>query len=159
MFPSSTLDVTGEGIFLQDNFIIAHFPISPPLEADIVARASAFSSKKYLVDVNPERISRFLSRAKRLIDRYDKPMAEIRFDAGHLSFKQIGTTAGTREFVLGKKAFDEVLNFPSVLFSMNELSTPLDYIDTLALDHLDKHVLVLQSELLPFQYIIRGMSF
>jgi hypothetical protein len=156
-FPESSLDVTDEGIFLADNFIMAHFPVSPSLEVDIVAVATEFTSKKLLVNVNPDKIKRFLSRAKCLTDRHVDPLAEIRLKAGHLSFKQVGSAAGTEEFMLGQKAFAQAVTFPSVLFSMDELSTPLDYIDSLTLDHLDKQVLILQSDVPPFQYIIRGM--
>jgi len=153
LYPDLMLDVTRDGIFVEDDQVCCQLPLSPPLDHDLFAVADRFSTKKITAEIDPAAVKRFLLRAKALTNRHMSSVVELRIEAGNLILLHKAFTSRTEEYLLAD-GIDPSASLAPLLLPIELMTVPLEHVDTVVLDHLPQGVLVLQREHPTFEYVL-----
>lgn len=160
---ASILDAAPEGAALEidenDVYCVAgtfRLLIKPikPLKQDIRALRDNFASNEVIAVLPHDRIAAFIKRAGAMAESAKHTYVQLEVAEGCLKFAFSEGLATTDEYHLVEGL--EGADLPPIKLDAARMARVLMHTDRLILDHLDKGVLILDGEKLPFSYMIAG---
>jgi hypothetical protein len=156
-YPESSMDVTDEGLFVVNDCLTAHLPVSTPLEHDLIGVAERYSKKQYICEIDIDGLRSFLSRALKIKDKHSEELIQLTINDGAILLTQVTSVLRVDEFLISD-GLDPALTFAPIEFPIEQLLVPLDHVHSIVLDYLPQGVLVLLGQDPDFEFIVSGRA-
>lgn len=128
---------------------------APSLKHDLRALIDNFSAHETVVEIPRERIAAFIKRASALAEAKQHTYVILRVVEGALSLSFSEGTATSDEYYLAD-ALEGIPEMPEIKLDAARVARVLAHADKIALDHIERGVLVFFGEDPVFQYMISG---
>jgi len=128
-----------------------------PLKHDLAQLTSAYRAKEVVAEIPRERIAAFIKRAASLSEEKQHTYVVLRVAEGALSLSFAEGTAASDEYYMvdGLEIAEDI---PEIRLDAIRVARVLAYADKLALDHIERHVLVFFGTDPNFDYLVRGIQ-
>lgn len=153
--PGACLDVTDKGIFIGGPGLVAHLPVSHPLDMDLKKIADKFRSATQVAKVNMMAIRQFINRARGLSDKHTEFTVSIGVKEGKLGLMHSGISSSTERFLLADGA-DPTLSYESEPFPAAMIIIALSFVEDVVFDYMKDKQIVMRGTNPEFSYVIGG---
>lgn len=126
---------------------------APPLKHDLRALISAYAAHDTVAELPNARIGAFIKRAAALAEAKQHTYVVLRIADGALALSFAEGTASSDEYYLAK-GLDGIPELPEIRLDAGRVARVLAHADQIALDHIERGVLVFFGDNPPFQYMI-----
>ena len=153
--PSAQLDVTDKGLFIGGPGLVAHLPISNPLDMDLKKVADKFRTATQVAKVNMLAIRQFINRARGLSDKHTEFTISLGVKEGKIGLMHSGISSSTERFLVADGA-DHSLSYESEPFPAAMILIALSFVEDVVFDYMKDKQIVMRGTNPQFNYVIGG---
>jgi hypothetical protein len=153
---TGSLQATDSAVYYSDDWISLQVSQVPPLEKDFGALFDAYGDADSTVKIAPDAVGSFIKRASALSEKKGETLILMHASNGQLglSFEQ-GVSNTDEVYVAQNLLIPEIAE---IKLSASAMARVLQNADTIALDHIQRQVIVFMGEACNFRYIISGRA-
>jgi hypothetical protein len=148
------LEFDETSIYYRDGTRRALIKQLAPLKHDIAALLSEYGSADTAVDLPVERVNSFIKRIGAIAESKKTNYVLVGASKGKLTMSFSDGIASSEEYYLVDEL--EVPDLPTIKLDAVKMGRALQHIQRIALDHIERGVLVLHGDDPMFQYILSG---
>jgi hypothetical protein len=143
---------TDKGITYEDARYRCFIPQIAPLRSDLAPVYEPFLDAEHLVPIERERVAAFIRRVNALGENKNDINVNFGVRKGRLqlSFKE-GTVSSTEYYVVQDNALPDIADIP---LKATTVARALQHVNSIALDHVERRVLVFHGEDPMFRYMV-----
>lgn len=154
-YPTASIDVCDQGIFIQGDGIRVHLPLGVNLDHDLKKLVDKFQKQDKVLTIDTAAVKKFIMRARNMTEKQVSFTVSMKIEGGKLILEHKGIASSTEQYFLAE-GIDPAVNYATVALSADLLIEPLGSVDRIICDYLGEKHLVLRGSQPEFLYVVGG---